>query len=38
MKYLAILVYTAVLAVEMWGGDIQPPPEPPVARKEIWEI
>jgi hypothetical protein len=38
MKTLAILVYAAVLTVEMYGGEIQPPPDPPVANKEIWEI
>jgi len=38
MKLGAALVWLIVIAVDLGGGDIQPPTDPPRAEKEAWEL
>jgi len=38
MKLAAALVWLVVIAVDLDGGDIQPPADPPRSEKEAWEL
>ncbi len=38
MKPLAILVWLAVISVDLSPSEFNPPPEPPATGREAWEL
>lgn len=36
-RALAVIVWTMVIVVDL-ASDLQPPPDPPRAERELWEL